>query len=263
MNGCWDQLLWIGDVVADKDYAFVLIDEAGVEYTVEQVPKGTWFANPLIFWGVLLDAAGTSWPNAAVTFPTPGTMVLNHGGGAAGWYSVPSTGKMIDEISIPGRDTTDDTVSHTTFMPSFPAMLLDVGSSFHEGHSHRAHTGVPYTMPAIEQATRDVQVQFDYLELGEYEVWRTLWDRRFARGRSCTLFHGHLPHSLEVTLEALGALDQMIGEPSLEVWQGQRTIEYRNVASHDSDPLTYRRRPNIPLSEDGLQAFHFPAFRYF
>lgn len=262
MNGCWDQLLWLGDVVADQDYVFRISGDAADDQPL-LVPKGAWFANPLVFWAWALDQVGDTWPSLIVTFPTSGQMTLTLGGGE--WYAEQTSGSMLEELHGLGpRDQQDPSTSLAVFAPSWPAMVLDVGTLFHNGHSHRAHTGRAYSIPAIAQRSRDVQVQFDYLDLEEYEQWRNLWDWRFTRGRSCTLFHGKLPTQIGLTLDDLGAMDQLMAEPSVAAWRGQRTAEYRNVIAHDEEAINYRRRPNIPLSEGpDIQTYYIPPARSF
>lgn len=267
MSGCWDQLLWIGDVVADKDYTFYITGVTSGAVTITEEPvvvtKGSWFANPLVFWAWVVDQVGDIWHTSTVSFPNPGEMVFTPAPSAE-WFATPSSGSMIEELSAFSRAPGAPSTSVAVFAPSYPAMVLDIGVMFHHGHSHRAHTGKAFTMPAIEQRTRDVQVQFDYLELAEYEQWRNLWDWRFARGRSCTLFHGTLPTQIGLYLEDLGALDQLTAEPSLATWKGERTVEYRNAIAHDEGPISYRRRPNIPLSEGpGVQTWYIPPARSF
>lgn len=249
---CWEQALWMGDVVADKDYALTITD--GVDVEVVNIPKGAWWANAIVFWEWAQSEAGLDFSVDLSFDGTTQTLSFVVTGTAAASFDV--DGDMVGEVLATGTSLLGTwQVSRGVFLPSFPVMQYDVGGLTHGGTSERTMTGRAATVRGIDQPLRSIQMQF---APGERDTWRALWASHFSRGRSCTFWHGDLPELPFLFLTQLGACDQLVVEPNITQWRGQRTVEYRNVAIHDEGAIEYRRRPNIPLSEPDLQSFYIP-----
>lgn len=249
---CWEQALWMGDVVADKDYALTVTD--GVSIDVVSIPKGAWWANAIVFWEWVQSEAGIDFDADLIFDGSTQTLTFTPSGTAAASFDV--DGDLVAEVLATSTAFSGAwSVSRGVFLPSFPVMQYDVGGLTHGGTSERTMTGNAATVLGIEQPTRTIQMQF---APDERAAWRALWASHFSRGRSCTFWHGNLPELPFLFLTQLGACDQLTVEPNITQWKGQRTVEYRNVAVHDESAIEYRRRPNIPLSEADLQSFYIP-----
>jgi hypothetical protein len=257
MSCTWEQPLWLGDIRADKDYSLTIDD--GVTPTAVTITKGSWWANCLVFWAWALDQAGLTW-SYTMTVDSPGSITITPVGTVL--FTFDLTGLLPYELAdtLTGGLTNSSaawTTSHA-FLPSFPISTFDVGSMIYGATSERAMSGTAYTVVGVGQARREIEMQFDYATLTELEKWRSLWDIRLSRARSCTFWHGNLPTTFGLYLDDIGACDQLIAEAAPETWRGQRTVEYRNYAARDDGPVVYLRRPNIPLNEPDIQTWYIP-----
>jgi hypothetical protein len=252
---CWEQALWMGDVMADKDYQLTVSDSVGPAVVVN-ITRGSWWANAVVFWAWVESQSGESL-SLGVTLDETNAVVRFSGLGRT--YSFDLNGRLVTEVAGQGNTSgADYWEAPNIFLPSYPVMQYDVGTAVNGASSVRSFTGEAYTTVGIQQPLRAIQMQFNGPELLQ---WRSLWSTHFSRGRSCTFWHGQDTFPTDATnpfLSSLGACDQLVVEPSIKSWRGQRTVEYRNTALHDEDVIDYHRRPNVPLSEAGLQSWYIP-----
>ena len=249
---CWEQALWMGDVLADKDYVLTVSDGTGSANV--SIAKGSWWANAIIFWAWVQDQSGENL-NLDVTFDSTNQWARFTSMGST--YSFDEDGSMVTEVAGFAQTSGSDFWEvGNIFLPSYPVSLYDIGNNVFGATSTRTMTGASTTVVGIVQPTRRIRMQF---ASGEVVKWRALWSTHFSKGRSCTFWHDNLPTTaIDPFLAAQGAVDQLVVEASLSRWQGQRTVEYRNIALQDEDAIEYRRRPNVPLSEPGLQSWYIP-----
>jgi hypothetical protein len=265
MSSCtWERALFLPEIHLTHDWNLQFTVDGVDTGSPVLIPAGAWFANCLTFWAWVIDQTGAD-PEFLIEYSSNNIVWLTPQ--ASGVWDVNLSGNRAYEITV-GASTWGSVgyLEAPAFHPSYPLTTFDVGSYIHGGTSVRAMTGKAYSVAGIEQPVRAIQVQCDYGSLNELNVWRSFWDSYFARGASASFWHGSLPDGIldssYLSASTCAMVDQLVTEPSIRTWSGQRTVEYRNVSVTDSSAIEYRRRPNVPLSEPDIQMFYIPLVRF-
>jgi hypothetical protein len=264
-----EMALLMGDILLDEELEINVWDGISTYYFSDIIPKGAWFANPMAFFAYL---GLTNLVECTVTGMDEVTFSLS--GSGAIHFDVLSgeNGRQYKELF--GNNVSDfqpfPWVYKYVLAPTYPIVQSDVGAKYLSHTAARSSRGTSHLIAGEVQPTRALQLQLglDSVNyLAEVNQYRWLWEQRFAKGRSCTFWHGSLPAGLNVsqTFEDWGAADQLIAEPSLSAWSGQRVVEYRNVSALD-DNVTFLRRPNngYPPGSvlDAIQTVAIPPARF-
>lgn len=256
--------LFLGDVYARADVSLSITDSA-LNNDVISITKGSWWANPVVFWLWLQNEFVNCIPQTmtvvqtfdAITIQFPTYFEIDLSSGDASWL----TEIGIDEANFPLAESTFH-LYEAAWMTIFPIREYTRGEIPLDGSSQRAHSGKTFSVQGRMQETRKLSLQFDRrvvsgtdpaMRYFEFEKWRSLWRTRWNVARSVSFWlelpsfvdGGNIEQEWEGTGGAgvgsnlsvasgilwgsepgrLGKFEQLIAVPEVKIWRPRRLIE--------------------------------------
>lgn len=268
--------LFLPDVVADQFYSLDVAD--GVNTDSINIPKGSWFANAPSF---------VAWLNTQLTLVDPFTihlerntdgsvkLVNSSSNKSAVWVEWTSgSGSMLEDLGSLGvTGVAGDFEEWTTpgWSTTFPPRSYAQGVTNLDGQISYSHDGTSFSLSGDYQRKIQLGVHLDRRENArEYVLWRALWRRWWAQGRSVSFWleeplfaDGAGEMTIQYALnwgEEIGKLDQLVVEPRAEVWRPERLIQSKENRDFDEGDITFWVKKNRnPVTDTYMDFLWIPS----